>query len=105
MFDFLEVPGWSVVQLVPFIVDCDSGIRNCHRTFYGDGLVNQAVLEFRHISFGRLSGPYLVHVLLWFFLGPCAFADVHDFRFPECLNIGMASGFPKHSSLDIHGID
>ena len=49
-----------------------------------------------HILWSAIwSMGYLVHVLLWFFLGPCAFADVHGFRFPECLNIGMASGFPN----------
>ena len=39
-------------------VDCGFGIHNFHHVFDSDGLMNQTVVEFGHVSFFGRSGPY-----------------------------------------------
>ena len=40
-----------------------------------------------------------------FFLGPCAFADVHSFNFPRAFDFWHSVGSPENSALGMHGIE
>ena len=59
VFYFREVPRRQVHELVTCPVHRCFGIWNFHRFSDSDGFVAKAVVEFTHISFFPLCGPYV----------------------------------------------